>query len=135
MTVRAGELVRTYLNALEASDLDSVTALFAEQAIVNSPLYGPMAPRQFYEVLLADTGAAKLTLRGVAEGETVDGGRLVTFWFHFDWRLPNGRPAPFDVVDVAELDADGRIVLLHIVYDTVDVRPAFEAETGTSWRT
>jgi hypothetical protein len=59
----------------------------------------------------------------------------VTFWFHFDWRLPSGRPAPFDVVDVAELDAQGRITSLHIVYDTVDVRPAFEEHTGaTSWR-
>ncbi len=59
---------------------------------------------------------------------------MVSFWFHFDWRLPSGALAPFNVVDVAELADNGRIATLHIVYDTVEVRPTFEAETGTSWR-
>jgi hypothetical protein len=59
----------------------------------------------------------------------------VSFWFHFDWRLPSGAAAPFDVVDIAALGPDGKIRDLHIIYDTVDVRPAFEAEVGrSSWR-
>jgi hypothetical protein len=33
-------------------------------------------------------------------------------------------------VDVAELDDDGLIRRIRIIYDTVDVRPAFEADTG-----
>jgi hypothetical protein len=34
-----------------------------------------------------------------------------------------------------ELDPGGLIAALHIIYDTVDVRPAFEASTGhPSWR-
>jgi hypothetical protein len=38
-------------------------------------------------------------------------------------------------VDVATLGPDGKIQELHIIYDTVDVRPAFEADVGrTSWR-
>jgi hypothetical protein len=48
--------------------------------------------------------------------------------------LPSGEAAPFDVVDVAELDEDGLVTSLSIVYDTVDVRPAFERATGSSWR-
>lgn len=44
--------------------------------------------------------------------------------------LPDGTAAPFDVVDLAELDDDGRVRSIRIVYDTVDVRPAFEAATG-----
>lgn len=36
---------------------------------------------------------------------------------------------------VGTLDDDGRFTSLHIIYDTVDVRPAFEAEAGRpSWR-
>jgi hypothetical protein len=35
-------------------------------------------------------------------------------------------------VDLAELDENGQITTLRIVYDTVDVRPVFEQETGTS---
>ena len=68
-------------------------------------------------------------------GRDQSGARTVSFWFHFDWRLPSGAAAPFDVVDVATLAPDGRIKDLHIVYDTVDVRPAFEADLGrSSWR-
>jgi hypothetical protein len=32
------------------------------------------------------------------------------------------------------LDDDGLIGELHIIYDTIAVRPAFERETGHSWR-
>jgi hypothetical protein len=64
-----------------------------------------------------------------------NGQTTVSFWFHFDWRLPSGAAAPFDVVDVATLGAHGLIRSLHIIYDTVDVRPAFEAAVGRpSWR-
>jgi hypothetical protein len=85
--------------------------------------------------LFADTGEANLTLRSVMSGADATGQATVSFWFHFDWRLLSGEAAPFDVVDVATLDADGLIKDLHIIYDTVDVRPAFEAEVGrSSWR-
>jgi hypothetical protein len=38
-------------------------------------------------------------------------------------------------VDVATLASDGKIKDLHVIYDTVDVRPAFECDVGrSSWR-
>ena len=67
-------------------------------------------------------------------GEDQTGATTVCFWFHFDWRLPSGAAAPFDVVDVATLAADGKIKDLHIIYDPVDVRPAFGADVSrSSW--
>jgi ketosteroid isomerase-like protein len=128
------ELVASYLAALEQADLVGVLKLFTPDAVVHSPLYGPMPAAQFYPALFADTGESRLTLKGTMAGRSDGDGRLLAFWFHFDWRLPSGRQAPFDVVDLAELSDDGRISSLRIIYDTVDVRPAFEAETGDSWR-
>lgn len=129
------ELVTTYLHALATADADLAVSLFSEDAVVHSPLYGPVAPRDFYPALFADTSASNLRLIGTMTGQDVDGARLVSFFFHFDWRLPSGRPAPFDVVDVARLTPGGLIDRLHLLYDTVTVRPAFEAETGRpSWR-
>jgi hypothetical protein len=85
--------------------------------------------------LFADTSQANLTLKSVMSGVDTTGQTTVSFWFHFDWRLPSGAAAPFDVVDVATLGSHGLIEELHIIYDTVDVRPAFEAEVGrSSWR-
>ena len=93
------------------------------------------APNPRAVELFQDTSQANLTLKSVMSGRDQAGNTTVSFWFHFDWRLPSGAAAPFDVVDVATLGSDGKISELHIVYDTVDVRPVFEAESGrTSWR-
>ena len=76
-----------------------------------------------------------MTLKSVMSGVDTTGQTTVSFWFHFDWSLPSGAAAPFDVVDVATLGSHGLIKDLHIIYDTVDVRPAFEVEVGrSSWR-
>jgi hypothetical protein len=130
------DLADTYLDALSRSDLSAVLAIFRPGATVHSPLYGPIPAAKFYPELFADTGRAKLNLLGVAEGAKTDGGPLITVWFQFDWRLPSGQPADFECVDVLELADDGRIDTLHIIYDTVTARPAFEAEKGegSSWR-
>jgi hypothetical protein len=129
------ELVAVYLRALTTADAELAVSLFTEDGTVHSPLYGPRPAAEFYRALFADTSQASLTLRSVMTGQDQSGARTVSFWFHFDWRLPSGAAAPFEVVDVATLAPDGRIKDLHIVYDTVDVRPAFEADLGrSSWR-
>jgi hypothetical protein len=130
-----GQLTDAYLAALQAADEARVLALFARGAIVHSPLYGPVPAAEFYPALFRDTTRASLTLRGVTSGTSPAGAPLVGLWFHFAWRLGDGRNAPFDVVDMLELDPDDLIAALHIIYDTVDVRSAFEASTGhPSWR-
>ncbi|WP_218828585.1 nuclear transport factor 2 family protein [Rhodococcus sp. 15-649-2-2] len=87
-------LVKRYLDALHRADLDAIVSLFAPGAVVHSPLYGPTPAPDFYRALFIDTSSAELTSKGVAEGRTSAGTRLVTFWFHFDWRLPSGVAAP-----------------------------------------
>ena len=126
----ADDLVATYLRALNAADGELALSLFADDAVVHSPLYGRLPARDFYPALFADTSRANLTLKSVMSGKDQAGKTTVSFWFHFDWRLPSGSAAPFDVVDVATLGPAGKITELHIVYDTVDVRPVFEAELG-----
>jgi hypothetical protein len=129
------QLAEAYLDALGGADLAAMLRLFSDAALVHSPLYGPTAASDFFPALFGDTAESRLTLRGVAQGTTPDGTPLVSIWFRFDWQLPSGHRASLDVVDVLELAADERIAALHIVYDTADVRPVFEQETGRlSWR-
>lgn len=121
------QLVDDYLAALEQGSTERVLALFAPSGVVDSPLYGTLPAAEFYPALFADTGQSRLTLRTTMEGRLGDL-PVVSFWFDFDWTLANGEPAPFTVVDVAELDADGLIATLHIVYDTAPIRAAFERQ-------
>lgn len=127
--MRAQALAAAYLAALERGDVQAVLALFRPGAMVHSPLYGPVSAGEFYPRLLADTGRSELKLRGVTEGE-----RLVGIWFRFDWTLSSGAATGFECVDMLELDDQGLITALHIFYDTAATRPAFERETGGSWR-
>lgn len=121
-------LVTRYLTALEHSDLPGVLALFSDEGIVNSPLYGSLPAHEFYPKLFADTSRSKLTLRRVLQ----DAPSATAFWFDFDWTLADGSLAPFTVIDLAELDQNGQIEVLHIVYDTHPIRAAFErARTGS----
>lgn len=119
------DIAERYLEALASADVDAVLALFASDGVVHSPLYGTRSAREFYPLLFADTAESRLTLRQVFRG----GERGVAFWFDFDWTLRDGTPAPFTVVDVAELDGDGLIARLHIVYDTAPLRASFDNAT------
>lgn len=115
-------LVDAYLRALSSADAELAISLFAAGGIVDSPLYGQQSASDFYPALFADTAASVLTLRKTllsADAATV------AFWFDFDWVLANGTPAPFTVVDVAELDENGLIQRLHIVYDTHPIRDSW----------
>jgi hypothetical protein len=122
-------LVHAYLDALAAADSDRVVALFSDDGVVYSPLYGTVAAREFYPKLFADTSEARLTHRATMTGE-YEGRPILSFWFDFEWVLAHGVPAPFTAVDVAELDDDGRITRLHIVYDTHPIRHAFDSLPG-----
>ena len=124
------ELAEAYLGALAAADVAAMRCLFSDGALVHSPLYGLTLARDFFPRLFGDTAESRLTLRGVTQGVTAGGVSLVSIWFHFDWRLPSGRQAPFDVVDVLELAPDDRIAALRIVYDTAGIRPIAGQETG-----
>lgn len=121
------QLVDGYLHALADGSVERVLALFAPHGQVESPLYGTLPAAEFYPALFADTGQSRLTLRTTMEGRLGDL-PVISFWFDFDWTLASGEPAPFTVVDVAELDAAGLITTLHIVYDTAPIRAAFERQ-------
>ena len=105
----AEELADVYLDALRRADLDAMVGLFRDGATVHSPLYGPIPAVDFYPRLFSDTTESRLALRGVAGGVTTAGAPLVLIWVSFDWRLQTVRPAPFDVVDIAELAGGRRI--------------------------
>jgi hypothetical protein len=125
------QLADDYLGALGRADLDALLALFGPGAMVDSPLYGAKPAVEFFPALFGVTRESRLTQLGVFEGTGADGTALVSIWFRYDWQLADGAQVTFDVVDVLELTADGRIGALHIVYDTARAaRAAFARQAG-----
>lgn len=125
------ELATEYIAAIEAGDADRVLALFSADAVVHSPLYGSSPAAEFFPKMLGDTARAELGLLGAANGSTPDGTPLAIWFFRFDWTLASGGDViGADMVDIAQLDDEGRIADLTIVYDTHDARPVFRSATG-----
>lgn len=125
--MNANTIANKYLEALEEANIEKVLSLFTPDALVSSPLYGESKAADFYPELFEDTSSSKLTLKGVMEGKsTCDCTYLISIWFYFDWTLANGEPAPFNVVDVLEVDKGSRLITkLNIVYDTSSIRSSF----------
>ena len=107
-------LAEEYLAAVGAEDLDRGMRLFGPDASVHSPRYGVVTPEVLYTRLFTETSQATPTLRRVFR----DGDSGLAFWFDYSWTLGTGETATTNAVNVAELNADGLIERLYIIYDT-----------------
>jgi hypothetical protein len=115
------DLCTSYLEGLDAGDLEAVLALFAPGAEVVSPLYGTMPARAFYAALFADTRASDTALLNLFDQS--DTGGAVALHFRYGWTLADGTPVQFEVVDVIELTpARDAFARLTIIYNTAPLR-------------
>ncbi len=118
------EIAHNYLLFLEKSEIDKIIDLFAEDGIVESPLYGTLSATEFYKALANDTNASQLKFDGLFFEE--DSNRM-SLLFDYYWELKNGDKVKFKVVDLIELDDNNKIKKLSIIYDTVQSRKALES--------
>jgi len=115
------EMCEAYLEALNEGNLDKVLALFTENAMVHSPLYGKVPAADFYRELFADTRQSETTLLHVFDRAEPDDS--VALHFHYRWTLQGGRVVEFECVDVFGISrGDGRFESLRIIYDTHPLR-------------
>ncbi|KAB2350698.1 nuclear transport factor 2 family protein [Actinomadura rudentiformis] len=112
--------VAAYLERLAAGDLDGVLSLFADDAVIESPLYGRMTAADFYTGLFEDTERSEITPVDTFTSNTDP--RRVAVRFRYDWTLADGSPTTFDCVDVIDFGRDWQIERLTIVYDTHPLR-------------
>lgn len=114
------DTVHTYLARLSASDAPGMAALFSPVAQIHSPFLGIVAPRPFFETLVASSR------RSTAEDADVfvnaGGARRAIALFTYRWELVDGTELRFQCADVFDFDEDGLIERLTIVYDTAPIR-------------
>jgi hypothetical protein len=117
-------VARHYLSNLEKGDLDGILSLFAQSALVDSPLYGIMKASEFYGKLLDDTQSSVLRLDGVFPEEET---KRIALLFDYHWTLASGQTVDFKVVDILEFNGELQIEKLTIIYDTVVSRKLLKA--------
>ncbi|MGB5417948.1 nuclear transport factor 2 family protein [Algibacter sp.] len=113
------EIAKDYLTHLENGNIEQVIALFNQNGMVDSPLYGVKKAEEFYLELNNDTTNSELHLKGIFE-ETES--NKLALYFTYKWTLKNDQKVEFDVVDIIEFDALNKISKLKIIYDTVLAR-------------
>lgn len=118
------ELSENYLNSLAQGDLEGILGLFAPTALVKSPLYGKMTAAAFYHNLFKDTQSSEVQLKDVLTNEE---NLSACLFFAYTWTLASGAKVEFEVIDYLQLNKEGLIELLQIVYDTRHSRHAYEA--------
>jgi hypothetical protein len=121
---RVQELSEHYLKGLAQADLEGILLLFSPEAEIQSPLYGKMMATLFYRELFKDTQSSEVRLKDVLTNEN---NLSACLFFAYTWTLASGTKVEFEVIDYMQLNKDGLIELLQIVYDTRHSRYAYEA--------
>ena len=117
------EIARQYISHLENGNVGQVVALFNQNGMVDSPLYGIKKADEFYRELNNDGMNSELHLKGIFEdNESND----LAIYFTYKWTLKNNQKVEFDVVDIIEFDNQNKISKLKIIYDTVTSRKLVE---------
>ena len=117
-------IIRQYLDNVESGDAEKVIALFSEDAIIHSPLYGNQPARHFFTKLFADTNRSIITLLHIYR--SVDNEELYSAHFRYDWILKNGAATSFECIDIFRFDQQEKIKELTIIYDTSKIRSQLE---------
>ncbi len=107
-------IIRRYLSAMEASDLQAVLACFADDAIITSPLYGEMAVAPFYKKLFADTTRTEVRVHNIYQSPS-----KANCWaahFGYVWERHDQPRLDTELIDLFEFDpATGKIIALRII--------------------
>lgn len=120
---RFNDLCKTYLSALNKSDLPKVISLFSPQGRVVSPLYGELAAEDFYRKLFEDTNESVVELKDILCNSDKHSGAL---YFTYHWTLATGHLVHFDVIDYIQLNEQDQIESLRIIYDTKQTRQEWD---------
>lgn len=117
--------------AVNARDVDRITALWSEPAEYNSPLTGPQrglaALRAREEALFAGFGELRATITPFGQNG-LTGAMLVRFdgthdgpYAGFD---PSGRPVALEMLAVVTFDDDGRVIAEEVYFDPAEAAAA-----------
>lgn len=115
------DVVHAYVHALNAGDADAITALYAEDAVVEDPIGSPLrrgraAIHEFYR------GSCAMNLEVRLQGEVRARDRSAAFAFSV--RLVDaGKTVTIHPIDVFDFNGDGEIVRMRAYFGDTNIHP------------
>ena len=106
--------VEAYVRALNASDLDAIVALYAEDAVVEDPV-GSRPKRGLAEIRDFYAGSLRLPLQVEIEGQICAAASEAAFAFSVSFEV-QGRRTTIRPIDTMRFDPAGRIVQMRAFF-------------------
>lgn len=119
-------IIQSYFHNLEQRDYQKLIALFAEEAVVVSPLYGNKRATDFYKELFLDTSKSKITMKNIFTRSQQS--NIAAAHFLYEWTMKDNKVTSFECIDIFEfvMNDNEKIKKLTIVYDTFQIRSRFD---------
>lgn len=113
--------VREFYHAFEQMDFESVMSHFAPNGKVHSPTLGNMEAGPFYKELFSKTTHIKITIKDLLL--SAENSRVAAF-VDCSWKTKSGDSLMFEGVVIFDLNSQGKIQLVRIIYDAQRARDA-----------
>ena len=120
------QVIDKYMQALAEYDLDGLSALFAPNAKIYSPLLGWLEPRIFFKKMCKISDGEKSSQIPHNTLISTEGQPTMIKHFTYNWAVKDGRHTTFEVCDVFEFDENDLIAKEIIIYDTYKLRQDME---------
>ncbi|WP_029527775.1 nuclear transport factor 2 family protein [Polaromonas glacialis] len=111
--------VEAYVRALNASDLDAIVALYADDAVVEDPV-GTAPKRGLAEIRAFYAGSLKLKLRVELEGQIRAVASEAAFAFSVSFEV-KGQRTTIRPIDLFRFDDAGRIVQMRAFFGPANI--------------
>ncbi|HEY2811224.1 MAG TPA: nuclear transport factor 2 family protein [Rhabdochlamydiaceae bacterium] len=116
------KIIQDFYHHFEKKDLDGLIALFAPHARVESPTLGKMEAQPFYRELFSKTKHFKTTMKDIFINP--DNPHRAATFLSASWETKNGDVLAFESVVIFEMNDQGKIQMIHIIYDAQRAREA-----------
>lgn len=114
--------IRDFYHHFEEMDIDGILSLCAPHTMVESPTLGKKEVKPFYQELFSKTKRIKTVLKDIFVNP--DKPQRAAAFASFNWETKHGDNMNFESVVIFEMNQQGKIQMLHIIYDAQQARDA-----------
>jgi len=118
----ARKVIRDFYQQFEKMNLEALLPLFAPHAMVESPTLGKKEYQLFYRELFSKTKRIKVVIKDIFVNP--DKPQRAAAFVNFNWDTKHGDAMTFEGVVIFEMNPQGKIQLIHIIYDAQLARDA-----------